>query len=162
MASHTPTSSTLITTTPDSSSLTILDRLQNFISENRRAIIIASAAAIVVGGVGVAYYSASSSASSRPTGKKKDKKGKGKKSGKKSPNDADGPVLEKLEPEEPEEEGPGASDTKFYLVMRLTKPFFPRYDTWATCGAHTSGKYLFILTMSISHLALLFIRSVTP
>ena len=112
MASQTPMSSSALTPTSTDSSLTILDRLQNFISENRRAIIIASAAAIIVGGVGIAYYSSSSTPPSRPSGKKKDKKSRGKKGSKKTTvNDADGPLMEKVEPEpeDPEEEGPGTS-----------------------------------------------------
>lgn len=73
---------------PDPAS-SYLDRVQNFVSENRRAIIVATVAALVA--AGAVYYASSSRPSGR--GKSKDKKPK-----KKSVNDPDGPIIEEVKP----------------------------------------------------------------
>jgi mitochondrial import receptor subunit TOM70 len=83
------------------SSASLIERVQSFVSENKRAIIIGTAAAAIAVG-GVAYYA---STSSRPAGRrdlekgtKKDKK-KSSKGGKKkkSVKDPNGPILEERE-----------------------------------------------------------------
>lgn len=81
------------------SSASIFERVQGFVSENKRAILIGTAAAAIAVG-GVAYYA---STSSKPgglgdleKGKKKDKKKGGKK--KRTVKDPNGPILEEREP----------------------------------------------------------------
>lgn len=85
----------------DSTPLTVVDRVQDFVSQNKKAILLATAAAVIAAG-GVAYYA---STSSRPRGsggdveraekkeKKKSKSGKKRKGG-----DKDGPILEERKP----------------------------------------------------------------
>ncbi|KIJ19674.1 hypothetical protein PAXINDRAFT_69403 [Paxillus involutus ATCC 200175] len=77
-----------------------LDRLQEFVSENKRAILVGTAAAVIAAG---AVYYASSSSSSKPGSdksrfkeKKKEKSGASKK--KKTVRDSDGPILEEIKP----------------------------------------------------------------
>jgi import receptor subunit TOM70 len=91
------------------SSASFVERVQSFVSENKRAILLGTAAAIAVGGV--AYYA---STSSRPTirgdlekGTKKDKKKSSKGKKKKTVKDPDGPILEERErpPAKAEDEG---------------------------------------------------------
>lgn len=83
----------------ESTTTTLLERVQGFVSENKRAVLIGTAAAIAVGGV--AYYASTSSRPARgesdiEKGKKKKTSKGGKK--KKTVNDADGPLLEEREP----------------------------------------------------------------
>lgn len=66
-----------------------LDRVHDFVSENRRAIILATAAALVA--AGAAYYASSSARPPSAKGKAKDRKPK-----KKSVNDRDGPIIEEI------------------------------------------------------------------
>lgn len=79
-----------------------IDRIQNFVSDNKRGVIIGAAAAAVAVG-GVAYYVASSRGGadsgdeeSLKSGEKKSKK-KSKKS-RKTVKDKDGPILEERKP----------------------------------------------------------------
>ena len=86
-----------------------VERVSDFISENKRAVIIGTAAAAIAVG-GVAYYA---STSSRPAsgdlekGDKKDRKKGLSKTGKKkrSVKDADGPILEERKPKVDESPG---------------------------------------------------------
>ena len=71
----------------------VVERVQNFVQENKKAVLIGAAVAAVAIG-GVAYYAASSS-SEQATRKKDKKKSKSKK--KKSSSD-DGPLLEEVKP----------------------------------------------------------------
>ncbi|GJE95961.1 ADP/ATP carrier receptor [Phanerochaete sordida] len=71
----------------------VVERVQNFVSENKKAVLIGAAVAAVAIG-GAAYY-ASTSASEQTSRKKDKKKSKSKK--KKSPSD-DGPLLEEIKP----------------------------------------------------------------
>ena len=74
----------------DSSSQGFVDRVQSFVTENKRAILIGTALAVAAGGV--ALY-ASTSSSPKPSRDKKDKK----KSGKSKPRDVEsGPIIEEL------------------------------------------------------------------
>ncbi|KAI9463853.1 hypothetical protein HD554DRAFT_2316055 [Boletus coccyginus] len=66
-----------------------LDRVHDFVSENRRAIILATAAVLVA--AGAAYYASSSARPPSAKGKAKDRKPK-----KKSVNDRDGPIIEEI------------------------------------------------------------------
>ncbi|KAF9221146.1 ADP ATP carrier receptor [Gyrodon lividus] len=74
-----------------------LDRLQEFVSENKRAILVGTAAAVIA--VGAVYYASSSSRpgsdKSRSKDKKKEKSSSSKK--KKTVRD-DGPILEEIKP----------------------------------------------------------------
>lgn len=94
------------------SSQGVVDRVQSFVSENKRAILIGTAAALVAIG-GVAYYA---STSRGPGGegdaekgeRKKDKKKTSKSSKKrKSVKDKDGPILEERSPKVADESEPG-------------------------------------------------------
>ncbi|KAI0942715.1 hypothetical protein AcW1_003272 [Taiwanofungus camphoratus] len=93
------------------SSQGVVDRVQSFVSENKRAILIGTAAALVAIG-GVAYYA---STSRGPGGegdaekgeRKKDKKKTSKSSKKrKSVKDKDGPILEERSPKVADESEP--------------------------------------------------------
>ncbi|KAG6330845.1 hypothetical protein ID866_8245 [Astraeus odoratus] len=102
-----PTTPDLSATAPATSSY--LERLQDFVSENRRAILVCTAAAAVA--LSAAYYVASSTASAasspprsgsdkaRQKDKKKDKK-------KKPVHDPEGPILEEVQPKEEGEHAP--------------------------------------------------------
>lgn len=89
------------------SSQGVVERVQSFVSENRRAVLIGTAAALVAIG-GVAYYASTSrgpgaDGDSEKGEHKKDKK-KGKK--RKTMKDKDGPILEERSPKtELSEEG---------------------------------------------------------
>ncbi|KAJ4493651.1 hypothetical protein C8J55DRAFT_533293 [Lentinula edodes] len=79
-----------------SAATAFVDRVQNFVSENKQAILIGTAAAAIAVG-GVAYYASTSSSRSKTDlekgekGERKDRKSRKKKKG---VNDADGPILE--------------------------------------------------------------------
>ena len=76
------------------STVGFVERVQNFVSENKKAIIIGTAAAAVAVG-GVAYYASTSSRSDTDKkGRKKDVRSKKKK----TVNDPDGPLLEERKP----------------------------------------------------------------
>ncbi|KAE9394939.1 mitochondrial outer membrane translocase receptor TOM70 [Gymnopus androsaceus JB14] len=79
----------------ESSAATLVERVQNFVSENKQAILIGTAAAAIAVG-GVAYYASTSSSGSTDLekGEKKDRKKKKKK----TVNDTDGPILEERKP----------------------------------------------------------------
>ena len=73
----------------DSPAQGFVDRVQSFVTENKRAILIGTALAVAVGGA--ALYASSSP---KPPGDKKDKK---KKSGKPKPRDVEsGPIIEEV------------------------------------------------------------------
>ncbi|KAJ2913263.1 hypothetical protein MD484_g7151, partial [Candolleomyces efflorescens] len=82
------------------SSSTIVDRVQNFVSEHKKAILITTAAA-AIGAAGVAYYASTSRPRPPPdveqAGEKKDKK-KSKSKKKKSTKGDSGPILEERKP----------------------------------------------------------------
>jgi import receptor subunit TOM70 len=76
---------------PDSSSQGLLDRVQSFVTENKRAILVGTALAVAAGGV--ALY-ASASSSPKASGEKKDRKHK---SVKPKPRDVEsGPIIEEI------------------------------------------------------------------
>lgn len=88
-------------------------RVQDFVSENKRAVLIGTAAAVIAAG-GVAYYA---STSSRPRSdgdvekaERKERK-KSSKAGKKGKTvkDADGPILEERKPKSEQDAGEQAS-----------------------------------------------------
>ncbi|KAF8183633.1 ADP/ATP carrier receptor [Pholiota molesta] len=93
----------------DSATPSILERVQDFVGEHKKAIVIATAAAVVAG-AGVAYYASTSSAStsSKKAGSDDGETGKGKKkktgsrgakkSGKDKKGSTDGPILEERKP----------------------------------------------------------------
>lgn len=91
-----------MSSTTESSAATLVERVQNFVSENKQAILIGTAAAAIAVG-GVAYYASSSSRPSTTDLEKGDKKEKKKdskssKKKKKTVNDSDGPILEERKP----------------------------------------------------------------
>ena len=76
---------------PDSSTQGFVDRVQSFVTENKRAILIGTALAVAVGGA--ALY-ASASSSPKTSGGKRDRK---RKSGKPKPHDVEsGPIIEEI------------------------------------------------------------------
>ncbi|KAI0665614.1 hypothetical protein C8Q78DRAFT_1083846 [Trametes maxima] len=81
------------------SSQGVVDRVQNFVSENKHAVLIGTAAALVAIG-GVAYYASSSSSGSRSgdVEKGEGKKDKKKSKKRKTVKDDDGPILEERKP----------------------------------------------------------------
>ncbi|KAI0919491.1 hypothetical protein AcV5_001544 [Taiwanofungus camphoratus] len=108
------------------SSQGVVDRVQSFVSENKRAILIGTAAALVAIG-GVAYYA---STSRGPGGegdaekgeRKKDKKKTSKSSKKrKSVKDKDGPILEERSPKVADESEPDARLTAEEITAMSTE-----------------------------------------
>ncbi|KAG2002581.1 ADP/ATP carrier receptor [Coprinopsis cinerea AmutBmut pab1-1] len=82
----------------EATTTTLVERVQNFVAENKRAILLTTAAA-AIGVAGVAYYASTSRPRPPPDAeqgekKKKSKSGKKKKSSKKD----DGPILEEIKP----------------------------------------------------------------
>lgn len=100
----------------ESSTQTLVDRVQTLVSENKRAILLGSAAIIAVGGV--AYYASTSrrfggdgdveKAEQQTKGKKKSKSGK---KARKSVKDPDGPILEERDTKPKVEDEPAAGQT---------------------------------------------------
>ncbi|ETW76674.1 mitochondrial outer membrane translocase receptor, subunit TOM70 [Heterobasidion irregulare TC 32-1] len=92
----------------------LLDRLQSFVSENRRGVLIAAAAAAAVIAIGgVAYYNGAAGGDdeeSLKSDKKKDKKKQKKQ--KKSVKDKDGPILEERKPKGTEVSDDAAASLK--------------------------------------------------
>ncbi|KAI0315497.1 hypothetical protein OF83DRAFT_1199927 [Amylostereum chailletii] len=85
--------STLTMSSEDS----LIDRLQSFVSDNKRGLVISAAAAAVAAG-GVAYYVASSRSGHAGDEESQRKKDKRRKKGKKTVKDSDGPILEERKP----------------------------------------------------------------
>ncbi|KIM60211.1 hypothetical protein SCLCIDRAFT_1216967 [Scleroderma citrinum Foug A] len=80
-----------------------LERAQDWVAENRRAILVCTAAAAVA--LTAAYFVSSRGASSTDRSKPKDKrKDKSPSKKKKSVNDPDGPVLEEIKPKEEDQD----------------------------------------------------------
>jgi import receptor subunit TOM70 len=87
---------------PNPTPLTVVERVQDFVIQHKKAILITTAAAAIAAG-GVAYYA---STSSRPRGsggdvgraEKKEKKRSNKNGKKKKGGDKDGPILEERKP----------------------------------------------------------------
>ena len=75
----------------------VVDRVQNFVSENKHAILIATAAAVVAVG-GVAYYASTSRAPGGDVEKAEGRKDKKKSKKRKTVKDDDGPILEERKP----------------------------------------------------------------
>lgn len=115
----------------DNASPSLLERVQDFVTEHKKAIAIAAAAAVVAG-AGVAYYNstvASSSSGSNDsddseTGKSKKKK-TGSRGAKKSSKDkktsTDGPILEEKQPKVEE-----ALSTCYVIPVRMCDWNCPR------------------------------------
>lgn len=91
----------------DAASTSVLERVQDFVGEHKKAILIATAAAVVAG-AGVAYYASTSTAPSKPDGEGADGKPKKKKTGsrgarkssKEKEKKSDGPILEERKPKQ--------------------------------------------------------------
>lgn len=116
------------------SSAGIVERVQSFVSENKRAVIIgAAAAAIAVGGV--AYYA---STSSRPrsqediekAARKDKKKSKGGKK-KKTVKDADGPILEERKPSAVTSEGEAGEWATHFFIGRQLRVFGGQWERYS-------------------------------
>jgi import receptor subunit TOM70 len=86
------------------SSTSYLERIQDFVAENKKAVLIGSAAAALAVG-GVVYYASTSRGpgGDLEKGKSRDKKKSSKK--RKTVNDSDGPLLEEIKPKVVEVEG---------------------------------------------------------
>ena len=77
----------------------VVERVQNFVAENKKAVLIGAAVAAVAIG-GAAYYASTSGSDEGKGSRKKDKKkAKGSKK-KKGVSDADGPILEEVTPQQ--------------------------------------------------------------
>lgn len=82
--------------TPVDPTQSYVDRIHDWVSENRRTVLVATAAVLIA--AGAVYYTSSST---RPRkGKSKDRKQK-----KKSTNDADAPIIEEIKPKVEDVEG---------------------------------------------------------
>ncbi|KAK7471044.1 TOM (translocase of outer membrane) complex component [Stygiomarasmius scandens] len=101
--------------TSESTSTSLVERVQDFVSENKRAILLGTAAAVAVGGV--VYYASTSSRSRDDIerAEKKDRKKHSKK--KKGVNDPDGPILEERKPKVEAEEELGTYTAEQIAVM---------------------------------------------
>ncbi|KZT20687.1 ADP/ATP carrier receptor [Neolentinus lepideus HHB14362 ss-1] len=108
------------------SNSSLVDRVQAFVSENKRAVLIGTAAAVVAA-AGVAYYA---STSSRPPSagdvekgeKKKDKKKNKSSKKRKGMKDKDGPILEERKPKAGEvssDEAAMSDDEKIKIAASL-------------------------------------------
>ena len=99
------------------SSTSYLERIQDFVTENKKAILVGSAAAaLAVGGV-IYYASTRSPGGDLEKGKSRDKKKSSKK--RKTVNDTDGPILEEIKPKVVEVEGQFHSS--LWILVMLTK-----------------------------------------
>ena len=74
----------------------VIDRVQTFVSEHRRAVLITAAVAVAALGATAYYASTSRGDAERAARRRKERKDKGKK--KKTVKDEDGPILEEVEP----------------------------------------------------------------
>lgn len=74
----------------------VIDRVQTFVSEHRRAVLITAAVAVAAIGATAYYASTSRGDAERAARRRKERKDKGKK--KKTVKDEDGPILEEVEP----------------------------------------------------------------
>jgi import receptor subunit TOM70 len=93
---------------PADSTPTLVERVTDFVSENKRAILVGTAAVLAVGGV--LYVSSASSSRARAQDLEKGEKGqadKKKSSKKKTVKDADGPILEERKPKKSKVEDVG-------------------------------------------------------
>lgn len=99
----------------ESSTQTLVDRVQTLVSENKRAILLGSAAIIAVGGV--AYYASTSRRFGgdgdveKAEQQTKGKKSKSGKKARKSVKDPDGPILEERDTKPKVEDEPAAGQT---------------------------------------------------
>ncbi|KIK92672.1 hypothetical protein PAXRUDRAFT_146797 [Paxillus rubicundulus Ve08.2h10] len=124
---------------PADASPSYLDRLQEFVSENKRAILVGTAAAVIAAG---AVYYASSSSSSRPGSDKsrfKDKK-KAKSSAskkKKTVRDSDGPILEEVKPKVDEID----DHVRLSVEQIATMPFDERIKVAGTLKSRGNNLY---------------------
>lgn len=112
---------------PAAAASTLVERVQNFVSENKQAIIIGTAAAAIAVG-GVAYYASTSSSRGSTDVEKGEKKDKKKKK-KKTVNDADGPILEERKPSKVkvEDEGVLIQSRVWLLVLTLWADDLSKY-----------------------------------
>ncbi|KAJ8091745.1 TOM (translocase of outer membrane) complex component [Marasmius tenuissimus] len=101
------------------STVGFVERVQNFVSENKKAIIIGTAAAAVAAG-GVAYYASTSSRTdSDKKGRKKDTRSKKKKS---TVNDPDGPILEERKPKAKVEDEQDLTEAEYTVEQIAALP----------------------------------------
>ena len=99
----------------DSSAPSFIERVQDFVADNRRAILIGTA--IAVGGAAAVYYASTSqrSTDTDPERRPKDKKKGVKPSKKRKPaKDRDAaPILEEVPPKSPKPDDEGAAPVRF-------------------------------------------------
>lgn len=106
-------------TAPDAS---LLERVQSFVAEHRRAVLLGTAAAVVVAGT-AAYYASSSRGASRPDNALEDVAGDGKKKKKakskkpKADKGKDSPILEERKPKVEGAVDEGACWHLFYTLL---------------------------------------------
>lgn len=79
----------------------VVERVQHFVSENKKVVLIGAAVAAVAIG-GAAYYASTSGSDEDKGARKKDKKKSKSSKKKKSVGDADGPLLEEVSPKSTE------------------------------------------------------------
>ena len=108
--------------TPAPPSEGVVDRIQSFVSENRRAVLLGAALTVAAIG-GFAYYASTSRPSQDGDAEKGDRK-RGKKKGKlskkpKSEQDEDGPLLEEAEPKD---KRPSYGTTYLSFIHNFARP----------------------------------------
>lgn len=100
---------------PESTSQSLVQRVNDFVSDHKRVILIGSAAAAAATAIGIAYYASTSQGpgfgAEGGDAEKGERKGRDKRKGSKSSKkrktvkDADGPILEERSPKVEEEIG---------------------------------------------------------
>jgi mitochondrial import receptor subunit TOM70 len=79
----------------DSTTQSLIDRMQSFVSEHKRAVIIGTAAVAIAAG-GAAYYASSSRSLPKADSKSDRKKDKKKSKKRKTGSDSEAPILEEV------------------------------------------------------------------
>ncbi|KII84825.1 hypothetical protein PLICRDRAFT_94959 [Plicaturopsis crispa FD-325 SS-3] len=118
----------------DSSTQSLVDRVQSFISENRRAVLIGTAAAVVAVG-GAAYYASTSRGPDDDSERRKKKGSSSKK--RKTVKDKDGPLLEERSPKVADE----ADELKFTAEQIQSMTTEERISAAASLKAKGNNAY---------------------
>ncbi|KAL0574550.1 TOM (translocase of outer membrane) complex component [Marasmius crinis-equi] len=119
----------------ESSTVGLVERVQHFVSENKKAVIIGTAAAAIAVGGAVYYASSSSKGDIEKKGRKKD--GRSKK--KKTVSDPDGPILEERKPTVEDEQA--LIETEYTVDQIIALPEEERTRIASTLKAKGNDAY---------------------
>lgn len=103
----------------------VVERVQNFVSENKKAVLIGAAVAVVAIG-GAAYYASTSGSDEDKGARKKDKKKSKSSKKKKAAQDADGPILEEIVPKASQGPSEGVLKSCRRRARKFDSPFIFR------------------------------------